>query len=139
MPKDVRFVPASNVAEAVSRAMETPLTTESQGLFSFVRFLAGLQRSQPHCGMCCVFVLCLCCVVCFFSLQSVLECVLLLSLISFLGAGFHLCAYYPEETKQLPPLFDCSGCGRMRYCSVECQKLHWPTHKHFCKKPRTKS
>ncbi|XP_068710703.1 ankyrin repeat and MYND domain-containing protein 2-like isoform X2 [Montipora foliosa] len=27
----------------------------------------------------------------------------------------------------------CSACKMVGYCSVRCQKLHWPTHKKFCK------
>jgi len=26
----------------------------------------------------------------------------------------------------------CSACGRVRYCSVECQKLDWKNHKKYC-------
>jgi hypothetical protein len=29
----------------------------------------------------------------------------------------------------------CSRCKKARYCSSECQKLHWKTHKIMCKKP----
>ena len=28
----------------------------------------------------------------------------------------------------------CGGCANIYYCNVECQKKHWPTHKHECKK-----
>ena len=27
----------------------------------------------------------------------------------------------------------CSGCSSARYCSSECQKINWPTHKEACK------
>mmetsp|Transcript_13465 Transcript_13465/g.23896 ORF Transcript_13465/g.23896 Transcript_13465/m.23896 type:complete len:558 (+) Transcript_13465:22-1695(+) len=30
----------------------------------------------------------------------------------------------------------CSGCGEARYCSRDCQKSHWPTHKGKCKEIR---
>ena len=26
----------------------------------------------------------------------------------------------------------CSGCGVARYCSLECQRLHWPRHQEEC-------
>ncbi|CAI5496145.1 unnamed protein product [Closterium sp. Naga37s-1] len=29
-------------------------------------------------------------------------------------------------------LKNCSGCGRVAYCSRECQKAHWPSHKLTC-------
>jgi len=28
----------------------------------------------------------------------------------------------------------CSGCGEEIYCSKECQRIHWPTHKVQCQK-----
>ena len=28
----------------------------------------------------------------------------------------------------------CGGCGLVKYCSIECQKNHWPQHKRECKK-----
>ena len=28
----------------------------------------------------------------------------------------------------------CTACKFVRYCSVECQKKHWPQHKRACKK-----
>ena len=30
-------------------------------------------------------------------------------------------------------LIQCSGCQSVRYCSVGCQKAHWPKHKVLCK------
>ncbi|CAH3182832.1 unnamed protein product [Porites lobata] len=30
-------------------------------------------------------------------------------------------------------LLQCSGCQSVRYCSVRCQKAHWPKHKVLCK------
>mmetsp|Transcript_9521 Transcript_9521/g.12599 ORF Transcript_9521/g.12599 Transcript_9521/m.12599 type:complete len:108 (-) Transcript_9521:146-469(-) len=29
---------------------------------------------------------------------------------------------------------NCSVCRSVQYCSVECQKGHWPSHKGFCTK-----
>ena len=29
----------------------------------------------------------------------------------------------------------CSVCKSARYCSVECQRADWPSHKKCCKKP----
>ena len=31
----------------------------------------------------------------------------------------------------------CSGCQVVSYCSVDCQRTHWPDHKTFCKKTAT--
>ena len=31
---------------------------------------------------------------------------------------------------------NCSGCGRVYYCSKECQQGDWPSHKIFCRKHR---
>lgn len=31
-------------------------------------------------------------------------------------------------------LMSCAGCGKVRYCSRECQKADWKTHKSRCKK-----
>ncbi|KAA1474075.1 hypothetical protein DENSPDRAFT_312028 [Dentipellis sp. KUC8613] len=33
-------------------------------------------------------------------------------------------------------LLSCSGCHRIYYCSKECQKLDWPTHRDPCKMAR---
>jgi len=30
----------------------------------------------------------------------------------------------------------CGGCRYVRYCTAECQKAHWPTHKVLCKQMR---
>ena len=27
----------------------------------------------------------------------------------------------------------CSGCGNVAYCSIKCQRQHWPAHKNHCK------
>jgi len=29
-------------------------------------------------------------------------------------------------------ILTCSGCKKIRYCSAECQKQDWPTHRQFC-------
>ena len=33
----------------------------------------------------------------------------------------------------------CNRCKRMRYCSVECQRAHWPVHMPDCSKPARKA
>ena len=38
-----------------------------------------------------------------------------------------------------PGKMTCSGCGEETYCSKECQKAHWPTHKTTCKTASKKS
>lgn len=30
------------------------------------------------------------------------------------------------------PLHACAGCGKARYCSRSCQRMHWRSHKQFC-------
>ncbi|TFY52430.1 hypothetical protein EVJ58_g10022 [Rhodofomes roseus] len=40
-----------------------------------------------------------------------------------------------EETVDMPTL-KCSNCDLTRYCSVACQRAHWPEHKVFCKTPK---
>lgn len=34
------------------------------------------------------------------------------------------------------PLLTCGKCKTAKYCGKECQKAHWPEHKHFCKAVR---
>ncbi len=41
------------------------------------------------------------------------------------------CAFCGESNK----LTRCKNCKRGYYCSVDCQKKHWPTHKVNCKNP----
>ena len=33
----------------------------------------------------------------------------------------------------------CNRCKRLRYCSVACQRAHWPAHKPECKAPAPKA
>ena len=35
------------------------------------------------------------------------------------------------------PHHKCAGCQAIRYCSTQCQTLHWPRHMHVCKFIRT--
>lgn len=41
------------------------------------------------------------------------------------GKGCTMCG------KQVP-VHRCTACKVARYCSVDCQKAHWPKHKHQC-------
>ena len=41
----------------------------------------------------------------------------------------HHCSEYKARMKK------CSNCGSVRYCSEECQRMAWPTHKKACSKP----
>lgn len=38
-----------------------------------------------------------------------------------------------------PGKSQCSACGEVTYCSKECQKQHWPTHKLTCQKVQLES
>jgi len=40
------------------------------------------------------------------------------------------CGYGKDNLK---PLKSCQGCCRVRYCSKECQKAAWKSHKRECK------
>jgi hypothetical protein len=42
--------------------------------------------------------------------------------------------WFCEQCKKTGPWKKCSKCKYARYCSEDCQKLHWPTHKEKCKK-----
>ena len=45
----------------------------------------------------------------------------------------------PIKTARGRGLKTCDRCKRLRYCSVECQRAHWPTHKPECKMPAPKA
>jgi hypothetical protein len=51
------------------------------------------------------------------------------------GCGRH--NYFPVLVrwawKESCVLKSCSGCKQRRYCSAECQKVHWKGHKQRCK------
>lgn len=50
---------------------------------------------------------------------------------------FYEC-YYPLCIKTEIDVFEfkmCSKCKIARYCGPECQKLHWPVHRCYCKTP----
>ncbi|KAH3745501.1 hypothetical protein Pelo_13110 [Pelomyxa schiedti] len=38
-----------------------------------------------------------------------------------------------------PTTKQCSVCGKVRYCSKECQKKDWPAHKLVCRRPESKT
>jgi len=37
-----------------------------------------------------------------------------------------------RESSNDAALFDCTGCGFVKYCSKECQVKHWVNHKKYC-------
>ena len=39
-----------------------------------------------------------------------------------------------EEVEGITSLKACKSCKLVKYCNVNCQKNHWPTHKKACKK-----
>ena len=41
------------------------------------------------------------------------------------------CGHY-EQCLPGRKLRVCAGCGSVYYCSKDCQKKAWPTHKHIC-------
>jgi hypothetical protein len=43
-----------------------------------------------------------------------------------------ICARTAEEVGK-EKLHICGKCRNVRYCSVECQRAHWPIHKPVCK------
>lgn len=49
------------------------------------------------------------------------------------GASRKLCAQCSKATTGLP--LRCSGCKQVYYCSQDCQRKAWPTHKASCKQP----
>ena len=38
-----------------------------------------------------------------------------------------------ERTASGEELLKCAGCGKVRYCSKECQRADWKSHKGLCK------
>jgi hypothetical protein len=47
--------------------------------------------------------------------------------------GYRMCDHCrATETPNNPPFKLCSGCMITQYCSPECQKAHWPSHKAIC-------
>ena len=49
------------------------------------------------------------------------------------GAGKKLCAECRQPCTGLP--LRCSGCKTTHYCSKDCQKKAWPSHREACKAP----
>ncbi|KAJ7246004.1 hypothetical protein C8J57DRAFT_1725009 [Mycena rebaudengoi] len=43
--------------------------------------------------------------------------------------------YQCQVTKHIGELKLCTRCRSAKYCSKECQKAHWKTHKTYCKSP----
>lgn len=51
----------------------------------------------------------------------------------------HLCAQCGKTDRELPAAeryLACGHCRLVNYCSPACQRLHWATHKAFCKVSR---
>ena len=51
--------------------------------------------------------------------------------------AFHQCAMCNSTESFLNDYMKCSRCGRVFYCSKECQVKHWPVHKATCKKKKS--
>jgi hypothetical protein len=44
-----------------------------------------------------------------------------------------LCSSHTKSEKTERSLKKCACCMKAAYCSQECQRQHWPVHRHFCK------
>jgi hypothetical protein len=45
----------------------------------------------------------------------------------------HYCAECGKEEGETSSLKTCKSCMVVKYCSVACQRNHWPKHKKLCK------
>ena len=50
-----------------------------------------------------------------------------------------LTAMQCHQCLKKPGIHQCSQCKTGRYCSADCQKAHWKTHKEVCKEPGSNS
>jgi hypothetical protein len=44
----------------------------------------------------------------------------------------HVCVSCRKESSPDEKFLRCSACRIVRYCSLNCQRAHWPSHKHVC-------
>merc|ERR1712210_376109 len=48
----------------------------------------------------------------------------------------HSCAHCGQRSAPDTRFQKCARCLTVRYCSADCQKLNWKTHKKTCRAPR---
>ena len=54
--------------------------------------------------------------------------------ITKMGICFNLNCSHPDRKVERSKMFSCSRCNFAKYCSVECQKAAWKTHRQNCGK-----
>ncbi|KAH6913613.1 hypothetical protein BKA70DRAFT_1370047 [Coprinopsis sp. MPI-PUGE-AT-0042] len=48
------------------------------------------------------------------------------------AANYHTAPLHPQRQRGYRICDNCWGCMTTQYCSQDCQKVHWPSHKSIC-------